>query len=256
LLAGTDPIGALNPTRPTVTNGRLNVANAITTGPRLSVSDASATEGAAGTTTTVTFNVTLSEANTQTVTVNFATANGTAAAPGDYTGTTGTLTFAPGVTSLPVAVTVAGDDQPEGNETFTLTLTAPVNAGIQDGQGVGTILNDDAPPTLSIGDLAANEGNNGTTAFAFRVRLSAPSGSPVTVQFATANGSATTGNKDYNATSGTLTIPAGQLEGTVTVQVRGDRRNEANETFTVNLSNPTNATVLGAQGIGTILNDD
>ena len=257
LLAGTDPIGALNPGRPTVTNGRLNVANAISSGPRLSVTDASVTEGDTGATATANFTVTLTAPAAGTVTVNYATANGTATvAGGDYTGTSGTLIFDPGVTSLPVNVTVTGDAMPEANETFTLNLTDPINAGILDGQGVGTILNDDQIPTISITDAQGNEGNNGTTAFTFTVSLSAPSGSPVTVQFATANGSATTGNKDYTAASGTLTFTAGETERTVTVLVRGDRKNEANETFAVNLSNPTNATLLDAQGIGTILNDD
>lgn len=256
LLAGTDPIGALNPSRPTVTNGRLNVASAITAGPRLSVSDASVTEGAFGTATTATFTVTLSEPATVPVTVNYATANGTATADVDYTATPGTLTFALGVTSLTVNVPVVGDDLPEADETFTLNLTGSVNAGIQDGQGVGTIRNDDQPPTLSIADYQASEGNSGTTAFTFTVRLSAPSGSPVTVRFATANGTATTGNRDYTAASGTLTIPAGETSGTVTVSVRGDKKVEGAETFAVNLSSPTNATLDDAQGIGTIWNDD
>lgn len=256
ILAGTDPIGALNPTRPTVTNGRLNVANAIFAGPRLSVADVTVTEGNTGS-TAATFAVTLSAASGQPVTVNYATANGTATtAGGDYTGTSGTLTFDPGVTLQTVTVAVAGDTTPEANETFTLNLSAPANALIQDGQGLGTITNDDQAPTISISDVSLTEGNSGTKSFSFTVTLSAPSGSPVTVRFATANGTATTGNKDYNATSGTLTIAAGQTTGTITVQVKGDRKSEPNETFFVNLTNPTNATLLDGQGMGTILNDD
>ena len=76
----------------------------------------------------------------------------------------GTLTFAPGVTTQPVNVTVNGDAKNEANETLTVNLNGPVNATIADGQGIGTIVNDDAVPTLSINDVAVAEGNAGTSA--------------------------------------------------------------------------------------------
>lgn len=76
----------------------------------------------------------------QTVTVNYATADGTATAGSDYTATSGTLTFAPGVTTQTVGVPIIGDNFAEPDETFSLNLTAPVNAVLSDGQGIGTIL--------------------------------------------------------------------------------------------------------------------
>lgn len=85
--------------------------------------------------------------------------------------------------------------------------------------------------------------------------LNALSSAPVTVKYATANGTATAGN-DYTAASGTLTIPAGQISKTVAIQVKGDTTNEARETFFVNLSNPVGATLADAQGAGGISNDD
>jgi hypothetical protein len=190
------------------------------------------------------------------VNVNWATANGTATAPTDYPAASGIVTFAPGETTKDVSVTVNGDTTYEPGETFFVNLTGPTNATLADGQGVGTIANDDARPTISIGDFSAAEGNNGTRAFTFTVTLSNPSYQTITVQFATASGTATTGNRDYTATSGTLTFAPGETSKAVTVLVRGDTKRETNETFFVNLSGPTNATILDGQGIGTILNDD
>ena len=86
------------------------------------------------------------------------------------------------------------------------TSAAPTNATILDGQGIGTITNDDAAPTLSINDVAVAEGNAGTTTLGFTVTLSAASGQTVTVGYATANGTATIADGDYLAASGTLTF--------------------------------------------------
>jgi hypothetical protein len=224
--------------------------------PTLSINNVSANEGNSGT-TPFTFTVTLSAASASTVTVNFATADGTATAGSDYTATSGTLTFNPGVTTQTITVNVIGDTNVEPNETFLVNLSAPTNATIAVGQGTGTIINDDvaATPTLSINNVSANEGNSGTTPFTFTVTLSAASASTVTVTFATADGTATAGS-DYTATSGTLTFAPGVTTQTITVSVIGDTNPEPNETFLVNLSGATNATIAVAQGIGTIVNDD
>ena len=112
--------------------------------PTLSINDVSVTEGNAGTVNAV-FTVTLSAASTQTVTVTYATANGTATAGSDYTAIAPTtLTFTPGQTSRTVTVTVLGDTVFEGNETFFVNLSNPVNATLADSQGQGTIVDDDA----------------------------------------------------------------------------------------------------------------
>jgi len=111
------------------------------------------------------------------------------------------------------------------------------------------------PPTLSINDVRLAEGNSGTTAFSFTVTSSNVITNNVDVSFATANGTATAGS-DYQATNGVLTIPAGQTTKTITVIVSGDATQEPDETFFVNLSNSSNATISKTQGIGTIINDD
>ena len=206
--------------------------------PTLSINNMSAAEGNAGTTPFV-FTVTLSPASASTMTVNFTTANGTALAGSDYVATSGMLTFAPGVLTQTITVSVNGDATPEADETFSVVLSAPTNATIAVGTGTGTIVNDDvaAVPTLSINNVSANEGNSGTTPFVFTVTLSAASASTVTVGYATAGGTATAGS-DYAATSGTVTFNAGVTSQVITVNVTGDTTVEPDEGFTVTLSSP------------------
>ncbi len=221
----------------------------------LSISDATRAEGDSGS-SNATFTVTLSPALTETLTVDFATADGTATAGSDYTTTTGTLTFAAGQTSQTLAVGVLGDNVDEPDETFTVTLgNVQGPATISDGTGVGTIVDDDPPPAISIGDVAQAEGNAGTTSAVFTLTLSNPSSMTVGASFATANGTATAGS-DYAAATGTVSFAPGQTTQTLAVSIVGDDVFEADETFAVNLSAPTNATIGDGQGIGTITNDD
>jgi hypothetical protein len=112
--------------------------------PSISIGDATVTEGNSGT-KTMTFTVSLSSAPTSTVTAGYATADGTAtAAGGDYVAvTSGNVTFAPGVTSQTIAITVNGDTTVEPTETFTVNLGIVTGATVADGTGTGTIVNDD-----------------------------------------------------------------------------------------------------------------
>jgi Ca2+-binding RTX toxin-like protein len=110
-------------------------------------------------------------------------------------------------------------------------------------------------PEISIGDVTVVEGNSGTTAAQFTLTLSAASDTPVTVDFATADGAAKAG-EDYEAASGTVTFAPGETTKTLTVNVSGDATVEANEDFFVNLRNATGATIADAQGVGTITDDD
>jgi len=111
-------------------------------------------------------------------------------------------------------------------------------------------------PTLGINDVSQAEGNTGTTAFTFTVTLSAPAATDVTFDIATADGTATA-LSDYAASASTAqTIVAGSTTSSFTVLVNGDTTTEPNETFTVNLSNASGATIADAQGLGTIVNDD
>ena len=111
-------------------------------------------------------------------------------------------------------------------------------------------------PTLSIADASIPEGDVGATNLLFPVTLSSASASPVTVAYATSDGTATAADNDYVPTSGTLTIPAGATTAQIPVQVVGDTTIEADETFSVTLSAPNGATLADGQAVGTILNDD
>ncbi len=220
----------------------------------LSVGDAAITEGNGGT-VNESFAVTLSLSSSQIVTVNWATADGTATAPSDYTAGSGSLTFNPGETSKSVAVTVNGDTTYETDETFFVNLSGASGAPIADGQGVGTITNDDALPAISVGDVTHAEGNSGTTLYLFAVSMTNPSSSAVTVDYATADGTAIA-PIDYTAASGTVTFTAGQVSQTVTVSVNGDTTYEPDEGFLLNLSNVSGGTISDSQGVGGISNDD
>ena len=224
--------------------------------PSISIAAVTVAEGNTGNTAFV-FNLTLSAPSSSTVTVDYATADGSAVAPGDYTSVTNTVTFNPGQTSKQAIVQVVGDTVVETNETFTVSLSNPTNATVSgSGSALGTINNDDALPSISIAAVTLAEGNTGNTAFVFNLTLSAPSASTVTVDYATADGSAVAPG-DYTSTSGTVTFSPGQTSKQVVVQVKGETLHETNETFSVNLSNASNATIAGSGfALGTINNDD
>lgn len=218
--------------------------------PSISINDRAVTEGS-----NATFTVTLSNASSQTITVNFATADGTATA-NDYVATSGTLTFAPGILTRTFIVSTINDSLDEFAETYFVNLTNPTNGFLSDSQGQGTINDNDPAPTLSIDDVSLTEGLSGTKAFTFTVLLSAVSGRTVTVNYATANGTATTANSDYQSKTGSLTFAQGETSKSVTVLVNGDSVNELDETFLLKLSGASGATFTKSQGVGTILNDD
>ncbi|HVS81721.1 MAG TPA: LamG-like jellyroll fold domain-containing protein [Pyrinomonadaceae bacterium] len=213
------------------------------------------------------------------VDVTYTVTDGTATtADGDYSVSpaTGPLHWDSGDSSpRNIVVTVNGDTKSEANETVNLTLSNVVGVGASLGTpnpATLTIVNDDAAPTLTINNRTANEGTlpPGTTSFTFTVTRTGSTDLSSTVQFATADdtgganpatgGGACGGGVDYISQSGVLTFPAsgpGSTSQPITILVCKDTVYEPNETFLVNLSIPTNAT-LGSpsQGVGTITNDD
>src|SRR5207237_3229251 len=125
-------------------------------------------------------------------------------------------------------VPVPGNGVAEPTENVFVNLSgASSNALVTDAQGVGTIL--DNEPRITVNDVARLEGDHGSTLFVFTVSLSAAYDQAVTVHFATANGTATTADHDYQAQSGTLTFAPGQTTLTISVVVNGDNKKEANE---------------------------
>lgn len=223
--------------------------------PSLSINDVSIAEGNSGT-VNATFTVNLSARSGQRVSVLLTLYNGTASAPGDYTGGKATLVFAPDETSKTFSVPVRGDVLDEANETFFAVLSAPVNASMGRGRGVGTILDDDAPPAISVDDVRITEGHTGQRVAAFRLKLSAPSGQSVRVTVATVNGSAIAGDDYVSLAPTQIAFTTGNLYAYARVLINGDVFNEPDETFLLNLGNPQNATITDNQAIGTISNDD
>jgi len=223
----------------------------------VSVGDVSVSEGDAGT-VDATFAVSLSGPSGRAVDVDFATADGTATATGDYLFNSGTVSFAAGETVKTVTVKVIGDTLEEPQEQFFVRLAGARGATVGDGEGVGVIFDNDAPtsdPSVSIGDVSVLEGDAGVVQATFAVSLSPAPTRDVVVDFATANDSATAPG-DYQTKSGSVTIAAGQTTGTVSVAVAGDRLDEPDERFFVNLSNARGAVLADGQGAGTIVDDD
>src|SRR5215213_966872 len=137
-------------------------------------------------------------------------------------------------------------------------ITAEYSGSNTFGASIGTLAGGQVVrplPTLVISDESISEGDSGTKALTFSATLSAASNLVVTVNFATADASATAGT-DYQQATGTLTFNPGETTKTVSVNITGDMTNEFDETLQLNLSNPTNAAITDSQGIGTITNDD
>ena len=222
--------------------------------PVVYVSDAWVAEGNDGT-TTASVVVNLDQARPrQSASVNWSTQNGTAVAGADYRAASGKLTFAPGETSKTIPVEVIGDRVVGAGGYFLVNLQGTKNAKVADGQGVVNIYDDE--PRIYIGDVNAPEGNSGTTPFNFNVSLSTPYDRPVTVNYATADGTAAAGS-DYSAAAGTVTFAPGETSQAVTVLVNGDRLVEQTESFSAHLSNPSGyAEVARGVGFGTILDDE
>ena len=209
--------------------------------PRLTISDASAIEGNGGT-SLMKFTVSLSHAFNLPISVDFATADGSALAGADYISKFGSLTFAENETSQEIEVEVIGDRTPEWDKSFSVNL-ASSDAVISDSQGTGTIW--DNEPRITIYDAY----NYGESTMTFYVYLAMPYDEPVTVDFATIDGTAIDG-LDYAGDAGTLTIEAGSEMAMITFDVL-DPTSVPDKYFYVQLSNPsTNATLMNEWATG------
>ncbi|MGI8820780.1 MAG: beta strand repeat-containing protein [Chthoniobacterales bacterium] len=229
------------------------------TAPTISIDSVTVSEGGGN----AVFTVTQSAASALTTTFQYSTADGTAVAPGDYTAATNVAGSIPaGSLTTTISIPIIDDAIFENTETFTVTLSNAVNATIATGTGTGTINDNDAAPTFTINNVSLPEGNSGTTPFTFTVTKVGMSGQSSTVTYTTVDGTATTANSDYVATSGTLTFGPNDTTMPITVSVNGDTTVEPDETFTVQITGITNnqgqpieGTVFPF-GTGTIQNDD
>ncbi|MCB0033572.1 MAG: DUF11 domain-containing protein, partial [Anaerolineales bacterium] len=222
--------------------------------PEVTIGDVTAVEGDVN--NPFSFPITLSLASALPTTITYSTADNTASAGEDYIAVADTIVIPAGVTTAAIDVTVVGDVGQELDETFILKIDALENGIIAKGAGTGTILNDDTLilPNASIGDITAVEGDTNND-FVFVVTLDMTSTLPFSVTYNTSNGTATAGS-DYTAASGTVMIPAGADTATITVNVIGDTRYEADETFMVVLTGAVNGYIADSVGMATLLNDD
>jgi hypothetical protein len=223
--------------------------------PTLAVADASVSEGNSGT-RLLTFTVRLSQASATTVNFSANTQGNTASAGSDFVSLPVTAFSIPaGQLTRTFTVTINGDTTVENNETFFVWLSAVSGATLQDGQGVGTITNDDAVG-LRLGDASISEGNSGTKLLTFTARLTQASANTVTFKANTQGNTASAGSDFVSLPLTGFSIPAGQLTRSFTVTINGDTAVENNETFFVWLSSVAGAALQDGQGIGTITNDD
>jgi photosystem II stability/assembly factor-like uncharacterized protein len=191
-----------------------------------------------------------------TLSINYATADGTATAGSDYTSASGTLVFGDGETSKTILIPIANDGITEPDETVRLSLTGFTDLETLGSHPGATIIiqGNNTPLLVFAEDVDVIEGNSGTTSVTIPVILSAQTSQTITVNYNASGVSATSG-VDFTPVSDTLTFAPGETSQTVTVSIIGDTLSEFNEILQLVLSNPVNATVPFYPTIR-ILNDD
>ena len=209
---------------------------------------------------TATITVTRTAGSTGAVSVNYATSNGPAVAPGDYTTTSGTLSFANGETSKSFTVTINNDALIEFDETLNLTLSNPTGGATLGTQSTAflEIISDDIPQPGQLQFSAATYSVNETGGTAtITVTRTGGSNVPVSVHYATGGGTAAAGS-DYTATSGDLSFGIGEVSKTFTIPIIDDTLVESDETINLTLSSPTGGATLGSQSTAvlTIISED
>jgi hypothetical protein len=244
--------------RTAVTRARLGdyMPHADPSTPSLIVEDADAVEGNSGF-SQLDFPVRLTSPATSVVTVAYETVSWFARDDSDFSSTSGSLTFQPGETLKTVSVPVWGDPFYESNEKMWLWIQQPASAPIIHERATGTIINDDAIPTVSVGDAApVTEGTLLSTphVMIFPLTLSEASGDSVSLNFEVLIGAA--GNGDLTFGSNQATIPAGATTGSWAVPIRSDSDDEDDELLNVKVAAVFGAALGRGQASGVILDDD
>ena len=235
-------------------------AASVSGSPAFSVSDISAVEGAG-------LVFTIVKTGTGAASVGYGSANVSAGAGADYVAASGSRSFAAGESSKTVTVASIDDSGDEASETFSINLSgASAGATIADGQGVGTIFDNDEPPppppppppVFSIGDASVTEGG----ALLFTVTKTGATAGSFAVGFGTVNNSAVAtfvhyNPGDYYMTSSSIAFGPAETSKTISIYTYDDIIDDNNETLFVNLTNPSGgATISDSQGVGTIVDND
>ena len=236
-----------------VTAAPVTVTLRETTVPEVTIADGAADEDGGA----VTFLLSMDVESDEEVRAPWRTAEGTATSGVDFTGSSGTVNFAPRTTAAAITVPILDDELDEADETFTVSLSAPANAALGDGEATGTIRDDDDAPELTLSGPAAAATEGEDTSLEFTAELSAASGRVVTVGYAAAAGTAAApGDFTAPASGARLTFAPGDRQRTITIPVIDDTLDEAEETFTVRLSSASGATLGTVAATGRILDDD
>ena len=224
--------------------------------PSMQIASTSLIEGNSGTSDMV-FAVTLSAGASNVVTVDYATQGDSATADVDYNSVNGTLTFQIGEVNQSIAVPIVGETFTEDNERFRVRLSNLTGAAVFGNTlASGTIITDEPIARVGVADVAQLEGDSGSTDLEFTVSLNVASVDIVSFDYATSDGTATAG-EDYASASGSAQIAPGATATTIVVSTIGDTDNEADENFTLTLSNLSlNASFTNTTASGTLVNDD
>ncbi|MEM9533061.1 MAG: beta-propeller fold lactonase family protein [Pseudomonadota bacterium] len=241
---------------------RVDIDPAFLTGstPAIVVAAAQGPEGDAGTSMLV-FQANLTIPSENPVSFNWTTGNGTAVGGAacssdvDYLNDSSIADFPAGTTATTFAVTVCGDTLVEDNETFSVTLSNPLNAILQFPMATGTIQNDDGQPQIRVSDTVVWEPVSGSTPAQFEILLSRAYTQDVQVTYQAVSDTATV-SQDFTAANGTATIAAGDMSAVVQVSVSADALTETPEAFVLMLSNPVNASLADGDGMAIILDAD
>jgi hypothetical protein len=213
----------------------------------ISIADATANEGS-----NLSFTVSLDAPATTLTTVKFTTAAKTAKFNKNFTKTSGTLTFNPGDSTQTITVPTIDDNTDAPNKTMTVHLAAAGKGNkITRATATGTIVDIDAAPTVTINSISVNEPRKGIATGKFRIGLSGATEFPVTVNFATADGTATVAQGDYIATQGKVTFRGKKNSALVNVRIKHDTATGSNEAFTLGLTSAINATIDPNNNAGT-----
>jgi hypothetical protein len=236
--------------------------NFIASLPCLSIDDVTVTEGDSGF-VDATFTVTMSRPSEETVRVNYFVLPASlsfdqppSTKGADFESASGTVVFTPTQTTQTITIHVIGDVIDEFDQIFNVVLTTPINAAISDGKGIGKITDNDVPATISVNDTTVAEGTLIQNSASFTVSLNGQSEKPISVQLTREAGTATPNSDFQNFGPDTLQFPVGTTSKTYLIPIIQDNTFERDETFFVNLINPTNSTIADGQGQATITNDD
>jgi uncharacterized repeat protein (TIGR01451 family) len=234
-------------------NNSTNVIISVASQPAVTIRDATAVQSITGN-GRITFNLTLSAPSSAPVTVKYQTVDGSAVSGSNYDSAAGVVSFSSGVTSAVVNVNIRPNVTANPAPFFYLNLFSATNASLLRAQAIGTIITRNLR-TLSLASVALLEGNSGATNAQFRLTLNSTSAVPVSVQYATIDGTATAGS-DYQSRAGTVIIPPGVTNLSFLIPILGDTTWEPDETFSLLLSQPQNAILTANEGSAMIINDD